>query len=240
MSDPRQCRLIANRFGDDSQRAELIECPRKDLVAGLLVDGKTFTRERTLVDHRRTCDDVTVNRNPLTGPHGDDVTDDDIGERDVLLTTVALPMHDLGPQCEGLLHRPPRTIDGISLDTFPDQRDQDDQPRRLMLTQGDRGEARERERQVRTKSPRQQAIEGMVQDAGTTQHRRQKCQPIAPECCGVGPAGGHAPCAKTQVPVGDQKCRHDQCQEIERGGLIMKVRLRRDAAGRVTSQHLGR
>jgi hypothetical protein len=87
--DLRECGVLAHGRRAEQERAGAVDGRANDLVPGRLADRGALAGEHALVDRRYAVDDDPVDRDLLPGPDPDHVCDEDLPDRDVLLTAVA-------------------------------------------------------------------------------------------------------------------------------------------------------
>jgi len=87
--DLRERGVLAHGRRAEQEGAGAVDGRADDLVPGRLADRSALAGEHALVDRRFAVDDDSVDRDLLPGPGPDHVSDEDLLDRDVLLTAVA-------------------------------------------------------------------------------------------------------------------------------------------------------
>ena len=134
--DLRQGRVSAHGGGAHREHTVSVDGRPRHPVTRLLVDRERLACEHRLVDRRNTIDDDTVDGKLLARANTHQIADTDLIDRGQLLDAVEYDACFLGAELQQRADRARRPALGLGLEVSAEQKEHDDQRRRVEVVVG--------------------------------------------------------------------------------------------------------
>ena len=230
-----QRRFAADVLGFQRQPTKLIERPSIHLIADRLVDGNAFAGQRALINGRDTVRHPSVNWDTFARSDHHNVAHVDIIERHVCFAVIANDMCNARTEIEDAAYLALGAVNRVTLDALATKRDKHHERGGFVFRQHNRGQRRQCQCQVRSNTTFKQVVQRLVQDPGTTGHRRQQGEPAAEDGPVLTP---NRVTDQTKYKIAEKQPADDCRQQIDWKRSIVKPTVARRTASGVVREKL--